>query len=499
MSVGSIKDIAVIGAGFAGLSAATYLAKAGCHVEVFEKNADLGGRARQLRTECGYTFDMGPSWYWMPDVFERFFADFGAKPTNFYELKLLDPEFSIVFGKDDVLEIRSGMPDLYNTFEKIEKGSALSLERFLKEAAYKYEVGIGNLVYKPGLSLREFADPALWKGALRLQVFSSLSAHIYKYFKDPRLRALMEFPALFLGARPEETPALYSLMNYACLKLGTWYPMGGFGKVVEGMKLVAEQQGVRFNVEEPVTGFKIINKKIRNVNTLYRSKTVDGVIGAADYHHIEQELLKPEHRHYSSRYWGRRVMAPSALIFYLGVNKKLRKLKHHTLFFDENLDAHSDQIYKHPRWPERPLFYVCCPSKTDASVAPVGHENLFILMPLAINLIDEEQIREQYFNLIMERLETYCGEPIRPNLDYEKSYCVSDFKNDYNSFGGNAYGLANTLLQTAVLKPSIVSRKVRNLFYAGHLTVPGPGIPPAIISGKIAAKQLIKYMDGYEG
>ena len=493
-SVATIKNIAVIGSGFAGLSAAAYLAKAGCSVEVFEKNEDIGGRARQLHTTNGYFFDMGPSWYWMPDVFEKFFNDFGYKPADFYDLRLLDPEYVIVFGKDDVMEVPASVPALFRLFERIEKGSSDALKLFLKEAAFKYRIGMNKLVYKPGLSIREFADAELVKGMFRLQVFTSLSTHVRKYFKDPRLISLMEFPALFLGAMAEDTPALYSLMNHAGLKLGTWYPMGGFGKVVEGMKEVALRQGVKFYTEEPVTGFNIKQNKITSVKTAFRQKDYDGIIGAADYHHIEQQLLEPKYRNYTPRYWKGRVMAPSALIFYLGVKKKVKKLKHHNLFFDEDLKVHAQQIYKQPQWPTKPLFYVCCTSKTDSKVAPPGHENIFILMPLAVGLEDSEETREKYFEMIMKRLEHYCGESISDHLDYKKSYCVSDFKNDYNSFGGNAYGLANTLRQTAILKPSIRNKQIKNLFYAGHLTVPGPGVPPAIISGNVAANQLLNYL-----
>lgn len=489
-----IKNIAVIGAGFAGLSAAAYLAKGGCRVSVFEKNADIGGRARKLMTPGGYTFDMGPSWYWMPDVFEKFFNDFGYKSSDFYELKLLEPEYVMIFGKDNVIEVPSNLGDLFAIFEQIEKGSAKKLYKFLNEAAYKYRVGINKLVYKPGLSLLEFADLELIKGLFKLQVFTSLSRHVRKYFKEPKLRALMEFPALFLGAMAEETPALYSLMNHAGLELGTWYPVGGFSKVIDAMGLIAEQQGVKFLTEEPVRGFRVKNKIVKNVYSDYSAKEVDGVIAAADYHHVDQQLLRKEHRNYNENYWKKRVMAPSALIFYLGVKKRIPKLKHHNLFFDEDLQTHARQIYKEPRWPSQPLFYVCCTSKTDDTVAPAGHENIFMLMPLAVNLHDNEAIREKYFDIIMSRLESYCGQDIRPYIDYKKSYCVSDFKSDYNSFGGNAYGLANTLCQTAILKPSMANKKVRNLFYAGHLTVPGPGVPPAIISGKVAADQLIKYL-----
>ena len=489
------QEIAVIGSGFAGISAAAYLAKQGYRVDVYEKNTDIGGRARQLVTDNGYVFDMGPSWYWMPEVFEQFFNDFGYKAADFYELQLLDPGFSVVFGADEVLNIPANFEALCQLFESIESGTAAKLRNFLTEAEYKYQIGIGKLVYKPGLSLLEFADAALIKGLFKLQVFTSFSSHVKKYFKDPRLIALMEFPVLFLGAMPEDTPALYSLMNYAGLKLGTWYPKGGFGKVIQAMKDVAEKQGAKFHTNTPVTALDVQGKYIVNLSSTKGTKRYDGVIAAADYHHVEEKLLDQIYRNYTEKYWDNRVLAPSCLIFYLGIKTKIGGLNHHTLFFDEDLKQHSQEIYKDAQWPSKPLFYVCCPSVTDPSVAPAGHENLFILMPLAPDLKDPESIREEYFNLIMDRLEAHTGTAIREQLDYKKSYCVSDFITDYNSYKGNAYGLANTLMQTATLKPSLKNKKIDNLFYAGQLTVPGPGVPPSIISGNIAAQQLIKHLN----
>lgn len=487
--------IAIIGAGFAGISAAAYLSKQGYQVDVYEKNADIGGRARQLITENGYLFDMGPSWYWMPEVFEKFFNDFGYKAEDFYELQLLDPGFSVVFGADDVLNIPANFEELCALFESIETGSAKKLKAFLAEAAYKYNIGMGKLVYKPGLSLMEFADVDLIKGLFKLQVFTSFSAHVKKYFKDPRLIALMEFPVLFLGAMPEDTPALYSLMNYAGLKLGTWYPKGGFGKVIKAMKTIAEMQGAKFHTNAAVSAIDVEENQVVSLATESGTHHYDGLIAAADYHHVEEKLLNAAQRNYSEKYWDNRVLAPSCLIFYLGVNTKVARLNHHTLFFDEDLKKHSQEIYKQAQWPTKPLFYVCCPSVTDPSVAPAGHENLFVLMPLATDIKDPEAIREQYFDLIMDRLEAYTGTPIRKHLDYKKSYCVSDFITDYNSFKGNAYGLANTLMQTANLKPTLKNKKINNLFYAGQLTVPGPGVPPSIISGNLAAQQLIKHLN----
>jgi len=488
------SSVAVIGSGFSGLSAAAYLAKAGYSVNVFEKNSETGGRARQLVSD-GYIFDMGPSWYWMPEVFENFFNDFGYQASDFYELEQLDPGFTVVFGKQNVMNVPADYSALEELFESIEAGSAKQLNLFLEEAAYKYRKGMNKLVYKPGLSLMEFADWELIKGVFKLQVFTSFTKHIRRFFKDQRLITLMEFPVLFLGAMPEDTPALYSLMNYAGLKLGTWYPKGGFSKVIEAMQKVCEAQGVVFHTDSPVSHFHVAGNHIDYITTNHTDRHYDGVIASADYHHVEQQLLDPAFRNYDAEYWSRRVMAPSSLIFYLGVACKIEKLEHHTLFFDADLKLHATEIYKDPKWPTKPLFYVCCPSKSDDSVAPEGHENLFILMPLAPGIEDTVELREEYFKQIMERLEDYAGVRIRAVLDYKKSYCVRDFKADYNSFKGNAYGLANTLMQTAHLKPSIKNRKVKNLFYAGQLTVPGPGVPPSIISGKVSAQLLIQYLN----
>ena len=489
-----MSKIAIIGAGFSGLSAAAYLGDAGHEVHIFEKNSSAGGRARQFKTTNGYVFDMGPSWYWMPDVFEKFFGDFGYRVSDLYQLDLLDPSFEVVFPQNEKMSVPENYQRLRELFEETESGSAEKLDQFMKEAQYKYEQGMERLVYMPGISLSEFVDLNLIKGALRLQVFSSFSKHVRKYFKDPRLISLMEFPVLFLGAMPQDTPALYSLMNYAGLKLGTWYPQGGFGSVIEAMVKVAKAQGVQVHLDAPVEQILTEGKKVKGVKVFGEEIPFDAVVAAADYHHVEQKLLPQEFQNYGEKYWDKKTFAPSCLIYYLGISEKVPELEHHTLYFDEDLYDHSVEIYKDPKWPKKPLFYVCCPSRTDDSVAPEGHENLFLLMPLAPGLKDEEGVREKFFKIMMERLEKQIGRRISHKIDYKKSYCVSDFITDYNSYKGNAYGLANTLQQTAVLKPKIRNRKLSNLFYTGQLTVPGPGVPPSLISGKIAAEQVNKEL-----
>jgi phytoene desaturase len=425
-------------------------------------------------------------------AYEKFFNYFGYSHRDFYELRLLNPSFSIIFEDNEVMDVPSDFNAMCSLFEKTEKGSSDNLIKFLKEGEYKYNAGINNLVYKPGNSLMEFADLKTISGIFRMDIFSSFSSHLKKYFKDPRLLSLIEFPVLFLGALPEKTPALYSLMSYAGLKLGTWYPMGGFGKVIDAMKKVCEKNSVRFHSSTPVTEINVKNGKVNSIGTGNSKHFVDAVIASADYNHVEQTMLAPEYRNYNETYWESRTFSPSCLIFYIGVSKKIKKLNHHNLFFDKDLRSHALNIYTDPKWPENPLFYVCCPSKTDPSVSPEGHENLFLLLPIAPGLEDGEKIREEYLKIMISRINKFTGEDIEAFIDYKKSYCVSDFKTDYNAYKGNAYGLANTLRQTAVLKPKMRNNRIYNLFYAGQLTVPGPGVPPAIISGKVAARELLK-------
>jgi len=485
------KRIAIIGAGYSGLSSACYLAKAGYEVTVYEKHDQIGGRARSY-TEDGFVFDMGPSWYWMPDVFEKFFADFGKKVSDYYQLVRLDPGYR-VFYKDEQIDVPATLTSLYALFEKHEPGSSKNLERFLKEAEYKYNVGINDLVQKPGINLSELLDIRLITGIFRLDVFNSMSAHVRKLFKNEKLIQLLEFPVLFLGALPQNTPALYSLMNYADLSLGTWYPMGGMQKIAQGMHALALELGVKFETKMNISAISVENKLAKHIQTDTQTYDFDALVSSADYHFTEQTLLAKEHRKYDEKYWNSRKMAPSSLIFYIGVKGKIDNLLHHNLFFDEDFQVHSKEIYTTPKWPEKPLFYVCCPSKTDPEVAPENHENLFILMPIAPDLKDTPEIRDHYQKIILKRLKEKTGFDVEANLIHLKSYAPSNFISDYNAFKGNAYGLANTLLQTAHLKPSIRNKKVKNMFYTGQLTVPGPGVPPSIISGKLAAQQILNY------
>ncbi len=485
------KSAIVIGAGFSGLSTATCLSNKGYEVTIIEKHNQAGGRARKFEAN-GFTFDMGPSWYWMPDVFEKYFALFGKKPSDYYKLIRLDPSYAVVWNNNEKTELPADMQQLLNLFDSYDKGSGERLKTFLKEAEYKYNVGVNSLVYKPGRSLREFADLELLTGVIKLDVFKSMANHVRKITNNKRLLQILEFPVLFLGALSKDTPALYSLMNYADMALGTWYPEGGMYRIVDAMHKLALEQGVKFEFNSEIVELEINDKNITQVKTLNKVFNADVIISSADYHHTETKLIPEKYRSYSDKYWDSRKMAPSSLLYYIGLNKKIEGLPHHTLFFDTDFEIHADEIYSNPQWPSDPLFYLSLTTKTDVSGAPDGGENVFILIPVAAGLVDTDEIKEKYFEMVMERLEKYTSSDIKSHIVFKRSFAYRDFVNDYGAFKGNAYGLANTLFQTAILKPSCKSKKIKNLFYAGQLTVPGPGVPPSLISGQVVAKEVIK-------
>ncbi len=485
------RSCIIIGSGISGLAAAAVLAQRGVKVTVLERNATVGGRARTWEQD-GFTFDMGPSFYWMPDVFERFFARFGSSASDHYELKRLSPSYSVIFGPNDRWDMPTGREAVAALFEQEEPGAGKKLTAFLDEAEVKYRLGMQDIVYKPSLSWSEYVDLRIMTGLLRTSVLSSLRSHVRKKFTSGRIRQVLEFPALFLGATPQNTPALYSLMNHADIDLGTWYPMGGMSKVMDAMRRVAEEQGAVIRTSDAVK--RVIVEDGKAVGAEAESGTYEAstVLATADYHHVETDLLPPEHRSYSGAFWKKTTIAPSTLLFYIGLDTKIPDMKHHTLFFDEDLDRHGMDIYQHRRWPEKPLFYVSCTSKTDPSVAPAGCENVVILIPIASGSADDEAMRKHYFEIVAERIQRHFGTNIRQHIKVKRCYCLKDLEADHNAYRGNAYGLASTLRQTGPQRPKMKSAKVAGLYFAGQLSVPGPGLPSALISGQVAADLILK-------
>lgn len=483
------KSISIIGSGFSALAASCYLARDGYDVTIFEKNKTIGGRARQLKKD-GFTFDIGPTWYWMPDVFERFFSDFNKTPEQYYTLEKLNPAYSVYFGKNDYITIEDTLEKICVAFENEEKGSSKKLMKFIDNAQDNYEVAIKDLVYRPGVSPFELVTPVTMKKIG--EFFSTIKKDVRKEFKNDRLAMILEFPVLFLGAKPDNTPSFYSFMNYADFGIGTFHPKNGMYQVILAMEALAKSLGVAIKTESSIDKIIVDNGSAVSIvsnGTNYKS---DIILSGADYHHTET-LLDSKYVQYSEKYWDKKTFAPSSLLFYVGFDKKLINVNHHTLFFDVDFNVHAKDIYDTPRWPDNPLFYASFPSITDDNAAPDGNEAGIFLIPLAPGLEDTETLREAYFEKIITRFEDLTSQNVKKNIIFKESFCVNDFINDYNSYKGNAYGMANTLLQTAFLRPKLKSKKVNNLYFTGQLTVPGPGVPPSLISGKLVAELIKKH------
>ncbi len=483
------KSVTIIGSGFSSLAASCYLAKQGYEVTVYEKNSTVGGRARQLKKD-GFTFDIGPTWYWMPDVFERFFSDFGKVPSDYYKLDKLSPAYSVYFGKDDYITIDDTIEKICDAFEQEEAGSSVKLMKFINSAKSNYDIAIKDLVYNPGESPLELVTTKTIK---KLNQFvSNIKRDVRKDFKNNRLAQILEFPVLFLGAKPSKTPSFYNFMNYADFGIGTFHPKKGMYQVILAMESLANELGVTIHTNSSVDKIIVENKTVKGIISNGKTHLSDIVLSGADYHHTETLIEKP-YRQYSEKYWAKKTFAPSSLLFYVGFDKKLKNVNHHTLFFDVDFDTHAEAIYDDPKWPEEPLFYASFPSITDNSSAPKGKEAGIFLIPLAPGIEDTEELREKYFKKIISRFELVTSQNVKNNIIFKESFCLNDFIKDYNSYKGNAYGMANTLLQTAFLRPKLRSKKVKNLFFTGQLTVPGPGVPPALISGKLVAELITKY------
>ena len=481
------RKVVIIGSGFSSLSASCYLAKWGYDVSVYEKNNAIGGRASQMVKE-GFTFDLGPSWYWMPDIFDTFFSDFGKKTSDYYTLHKLSPAYKIFFS-DDSITIGDSMDKICEEFERIEKGSAVHLKKFISKAQENYDIAINKVVLKPGLSPFELVT----KDTIMKvdQFFKTISGEVRKKFKNPKLISTLEFPVLFLGAKPSNTPSFYSFMNFADFGLGTWHPEGGMYEIVKAMHQLALELGVQFHTNCPVEKIRVEAGKAIGITTNSQQIDADFVLSGADYHHSET-LLDKQYRQYSEHYWDQRTFAPSSLLFYIGFDKKLENVEHHNLFFDTDFEQHTYDIYDNPKWPEAPLFYANFPSINDGTMAPEHCETGFFLIPIAPGLEDTPALRKQYFDLIMQRLEDRTNQKVKDGILFSDSFCVNDFIEKYNSYKGNAYGMANTLSQTAFLRPKLKSKEVDNLYFTGQLTVPGPGVPPSLISGKLVSELIVK-------
>lgn len=481
----------IVGGGFGGLAAAALLARQGADVTLLEKNASVGGRARVWRQD-GFTFDMGPSWYLMPEVFERFFEAAGARRSDYFDLQKLDPYYRVFFSPDERVDITPDIEQTRATFESFEPGGAKKLDRYLDQARYKYDVAVGEFLYREYRSVGQFLNRRLLTEGARLNVFSSLDRFVSRYFGDRRAKQILQYAMVFLGSSPKNAPALYSIMSHVDLNLGVYFPRGGMASLVEGMKRLAVETGVEILTDHEVTAIDVSGSQAKVLRTKHGDYPADIVLINADYHHAETQLLPRDSRTYSDRYWRRRTLAPSMFVVYLGLSKKLRSVTHHNLYFSDPWEEHFDQIFTHPEWPARPSYYVSCASYDDDAVAPEGKENIFFLVPVAPGLADTDEIRERYADRVITHFEKLTGEEITPHVEIRRIFSHRDFAADYNAYQGSALGLAHTLRQTAVFRPSHRSKRVKNLFYSGQYTHPGIGVPMALISSQVICEQIGK-------
>ena len=483
------NKVVIVGAGFGGLAAAALLAKEHWDVLVLEKNEHIGGRARVWK-EQGFSFDMGPTWYLMPEVFEDYFSLFSKKREDYYSLQLLNPSYRVFFGDGEQVNITPDLEETVRTFERFEAGGGRKLRKYLEQAAYKYDIIMKEFLYREYKSIFSLFNKRILLDGMRLSIFRNLDGLVSQQFSDHRAKKIIEYPMVFLGNSPWNAPALYSILSHVDLNLGAWYPYGGMGSVVDSLRQLGEGLGVQIETSKHVQKIETENGMVRRVVTSDDEYKCDVLLMNADYPYVEMELLEPVYRSYTAKYWENKVYAPSMFIVYLGLNKKIDALAHHNFYFADPWKDHFTSIFDTPSWPENPSYYVHCPTKTDTTVAPADHENVFILVPVATGLDDSDYRRQQFCERTVHHLERLTGEDIRDSVVVKKIFSHRDYEESYHAYQGTSSGLANTLLQTAFFRPAYRSRKVKNLYYTGHYTHPGVGVPMAFISSKIVSDRI---------
>lgn len=491
------KTAIIIGAGIGGLATACMLSKKGYKVTIVEKNSKIGGRAN-IYSEQGYTFDMGPSWYMMPDIFKHFFDILGENIDDYLTLKRLAPSYRIFLKSDKShYDFYSDLEKTIQTFESIEVGSGEILREYIKTTEYQYKIARNEFMFKNYDSIFDFITKRVMTEGRKLPLFSSVENIINKKFKSEILRKVMQYQTVLLGTSPSDAPGIYSMMNYIDFVEGVWYPEGGIYRVIEVMEQIARKYDVQIQTDSPVEKILVEDGTVKGI------KLSDGtemyaeiVVSNADMVHTDEKLLDTKYQQHTKKYWDKKLMAPSGFIMYLGVDGEIPSLQHHNLLFSQNWNENFTQIFKKPEWPTDPSLYVCAPSKNDATVAPEGKENLFVLVPVAAGLDHTDEFLEEYSKTIIREMQDKMDIPNFENrIEYKRIYAVKDFIKDYNAFKGSALGFAHTLGQSAIFRPNNINKKVKNLYYVGAGTNPGIGMPICLISAELVYKRIENIKD----
>jgi len=487
-----IKKAIIIGSGIGGLGTACLLARRGYEVVVLEKNSQPGGRAN-IFSQTDFVFDMGPSWYMMPDIFEHFFSVMDEDIKDYLKLVRLSPSYRVFLEKEnEIYDLYSDLEKNIELFESIEPGAGQKLREYIEMTGYQYEIAKKEFMFKNYDTIFDFINKRVMTEGKKLPLFSKVENIVNSRFKHEALRKILQFQTVLLGTAPADAPGIYSMMNHVDFVGGVWYPEGGIYEVIKAIVKVAEKNQVKIKTNTPVS--EIIVKDGRAVGVRLLSGQVieaDIIISNADIVHTDQSLLPKEYRLKTDRYWNSRVMSPSAFIMYLGVKGEIDSLSHHNLLFSSDWQENFKQIFKSPQWPSKPSLYVCAPSKTDKAVAPADHENLFVLVPMAAGLEYDDDFKHQYARQILESMSREMDIPDLPSrVVYQRIYSVKDFISDYNAFKGSALGFAHTLGQTAIFRPNNINKKVAGLYYVGAGTNPGIGLPIGLISAELVYKRI---------
>lgn len=488
------RTAVIIGAGFGGLALANLLAKSGVAVKIYEQHNQPGGRAGQLKKD-GFTFDTGPSWYLMPEIFEHYFDLLGEKPQDHYELTRLDPGYNVTFADGSSVKIHGDKRKDGKTFDTVHPGSDKILQRYLDQSEEIYRLAVKEFLYNNFASAQQILPKNMIRHIPRLIMLAgrTMDSYLRGYFKNEKLRQILEYPAVFLGASPFKAPALYSLMSYLDFRQGVFYPQGGMYKLVTALTSIGQKLGVEYHYSKAVKAILYDDRKATGIELVDGTKVfADIVVSNADLHFSETKLLPSGLQTYPEKYWRKREAGPSAILLFLGVKGKLPNMEHHNLFFTQDWQGSFDQIFDKKSWPEHASMYACRPSKTDTTVAPKGHENLFVLVPgPAVAELSQEEL-QSLADRYIDQLAMMIGvADLRKRIVTKQIFGPRDFAAEFNAWQGTALGLSHTLRQSAMFRPKNVSSKLHNLYYVGGTTVPGIGLPMCLIGAELVYKRII--------
>jgi phytoene desaturase len=487
-----MKKAVVIGAGVGGLALANILAKTGWKVSVYDRLPQAGGRMGELRAK-GFMFDTGPSWYLMPEVFQHYFELLGEDVSAHLDLIKLSPAYKVFYDYHKPITVTGSLKKDERTFDAIEAGAGQKLRDYVRTAERNYRAAMEHFLYNPFTRAGSLANRRVVAQlpALSQQLIRPLHSHVARYVRAQPLQQILEYPMVFLGASPWNAPALYHLMSFLDFKQGVYYPRGGMYRVVEALQRVGEKLGVAYHFNATATKIEVAGGRATAVQFGKKQVAADLVVSGADLHFTETALLPESARTYPQKYWKKRVAGPSALLLYLGIKGELPQLQHHNLFFVKDWKQNFADIFERKAWPENASIYVCKPSATDKSVAPKGHENVFVLVPLPADINHPEQL-EAAADRYLTQLEKMANIPdLRERIVYKSMRGPADFAEMYNSWNGTALGMAHLLKQSAFWRPGARSKKVQNLLYVGGGVQPGIGVPMCLISAEVAYKQLV--------